>query len=379
MGAMVMDECTYHLIKAQECLNMYEEIDSYSAIFEAEDPKVKAQQETNNKVTTGAFGHIRKAMQAILNTIKNLVASIGDFFRKRGMDDAERKAYDDFKAAAAKDPALKNKKITVLDFRKFNEEYQTLLAETEKAERELAKNKDYPLEALGKKVAEFCGNAGKGLVVSVGCEAALNVASSSRSMAKDLLASLQSDEKMWNTLCESVGEKEAKKFEKQLASLGKRCSLQHLKMRLKGTASKSVEDAFEKTLKSVEELCMGGALIGKNMPSNDPSKSSVGNAMNAAKALVSHPGDTISGAKKVAKNSDIVQRAMGNEQIKKGVQRAMDINSQSNKASREMWKNEHRPKKKLFKKKKDLRDQSTKDAILGKNDPNSLLNRVKNK
>jgi hypothetical protein len=377
MSAIVLDECMYQLYQAQECYKDYKEIEVFSEIFEAEDPKVKEQIETNNKATTGALGHIKKAAQAVLNTIRNLISSIGDFFRKRGMDEKERKAYEDFKKAAANDPELKNKKITVLDYRKFQAEYDQLLKETEEAEREIANNKDYPLDTLTEKITSWCGNAGKGLVVSVGCEAALNVASSSRDMANKILATLKTDEQMWNTLCDSIGEKEAKKFEKQITSLGKRVSLQNLKMKLKGTASKSVEEAFEKTLNSVEELAVGGATVARNVPANDPSKSGFSNKVAMAKGLVTHPGDTIKGAVKVGKNASMVQRAMGNEAIKKGVSTAVSASGEMNKSARNMWLDEHRPKKKRFKKPESYRDQSAKSAVLGEKDPNSTLSKVK--
>lgn len=371
MNSIIIDDCLYHLMEAEKCMKDYQELDIYTEIFEATDPKTAVQLKRNEKAISGTTNHLKAAFNAIIQMIRNLISSITDFFQKRLMKDSERQAYEDFKAACKNNPELANKKITVMDFRKFNKEYEQLLAEAEDTDRKLATGQDTPVEEIIKKMTEFCGGAAKGAMTAVGCEVALNYASSSREAAQKMLNVLKTDEQVHQQIVDAIGKKEAKKFEKSMAALGKRATLRRKIMQMKGTASKSFEDAVLNTFKEVESIAKGASSVAGKLPANDPSKSKAGNLAATAKAVWQNKGEVVQAGKQIAKGSSLIQRVMGNEEINQGVKGAMDMSAKAQQAAREQYKDSvKKPKKKKFR----LEDQSMTDALLGRHDPNSVRN-----
>lgn len=377
MSTIILDDCLFHLMEAQKCLDMYIDIDPFEEIFEATDPKTAVKLKTNADAKSGALSHLKAAAQAVLNLIRNIISSIVDFFAKRFTSKKQREAYENFKAACAKDPSLKNKQITIMDFRKFNKEYEKLLKEAEVADRALAEGKDYPVDDLIKKISSFCGGAAKGVVVTVGCEAALQFASSSTDAAQQILNTLKSDEKIQATLVDTIGKKETKRFEKQLAIFGKRTGLRRKIMQLKGYASTSFENAIENTLNQVEDLVSGAVGIAKTTPGNDPSKNSISNTVATVKGVLT--GDNlIDNAKKVLHGSNMVRRASGVDEIRQAVSSSMDVSSKTSKAAREQYKDAKRAEREAkHPKKAKIQDQSMQDSFFGRNDPNSTPSRAK--
>jgi hypothetical protein len=373
-NTIFLDDCMYHIIKAQEYLEMYQEMDDFDAIFEAMDPKKAVQLKNNETAIKGGTNHIQAAFQAIVNLIKNIIHSIRDFFAKRFMKESERQAYESFKAACKANPELRNKQVTVLDFRKFNKEYEELLAEAESVDRALAEGKDAPADEIIKKMASFCSGATKGAMTAVGCEVALNFASSSREAAQKMLGVLQKDEQVHQAIVDAIGKKEATKFEKELKALGKRALLKRQIMKMKGTYCTSLEDAIQKTFKEVTDIAEGAGTVAGMLPANDPSKSKLGNIVATAGAIIKGGSQSIDAGKKIIKGNKVLSRAMGNEQINSGVKNALDTNSKIQAEAREQYKDATRKKKP---KKQRLEDQSMTDALFGRNDPNSLRSKGK--
>ena len=162
MPEVVLDDCLYHLYAAQEAMNDYIELDVYQSIFEAEDPKVKEQVQQNEKTSKSVVDHLKAAIDWIIDLGKKIIDSFKTLFQNLGMSKDDRAAYEEFKKACKEDPSLKNKKVTVRDFRKVQGDYKALLKEIEEADRALAANKEYPLEKLMNKIKNFAGGAGKG-------------------------------------------------------------------------------------------------------------------------------------------------------------------------------------------------------------------------
>ena len=347
MSVLVLDECLTELYEAERCLNMYEKVDPYLEIFEANNDDVKAQVENNEKATNGAIEHLKNAGEALLNMIRNIIDSIKDFFKKRNMDALEREAYESFKEACKKDPALKNKKITVTDYRKLQTEYSKILKEVEEYDRALASGRKTDVEELANAITNRVAGVAKGVSVAVSCDAALKMASSSKELSQMMLAKLQSDEKLQETLVNSIGAKQAKQMEKDLKSLGKRFSLKRHWMKKHGQLCNSVDEAVYKTFEQVKDLC------------KNPSLSAISD------------------------NKTIIKGALGNKEVKDTIRDVKDITSYS--AGTAISKT---IKDKIDGKKADAKqkinptkpeDRSALDAILGTDNPNSPLNKGANK
>lgn len=243
----VMDESLYYLMLAQEALDEYIEIDTYAAIFEAESPNVKEQDAKNEAVANKTTSYLQKAIDAIISLGKSIIKAISNFLANLTMSSEERKEYEDFKKACKEDPSLKNKKVTVTDFRKMREEYEKLKIEVKEAEKALAAEKDFPLESLLNKIKGFASNAGKGVAVSVTAEAAVRLASSSKEMAQLLKSYVTSDTELMEGMKKTLGKHQTNKFKREINSLGKRISLKRAMMKLNGELATSLEGAVKDT------------------------------------------------------------------------------------------------------------------------------------
>lgn len=374
MNSIYLDDSLYHLMEAQKAIDLLEPIDPFEEIFEAADVKTAIKLKNNEENSKGAVGHLKAAAQSILNFIRNIISSIRDFFEKRCMDKKQRAAYEEFKKACANKPELKNKKITVMDFKKFNGDYEKLLKEAENADRELAKGKDYPADEILKKISEFCSGAAKGTMYTVGCEVALQWASSSTDVARHMLNQLHTDEKMQQEMVKSLGSGEVKRFEKQLKILAKRQSVRRGIMKLKGYSSTSLQNAIENTINQVVGMISATEKLGSVMPKEDISKGKVGNAMNKVSAAVTHRKEVADSLKEFAKgnNVNMIRRGAHNKEIVSGVKKHFEINSRTSDEARRQYKAKYGKRKP-----RKLQDQSMMDSILGVNDQNGVTNKAK--
>lgn len=272
MGAIVLDDCLYHLRKAELCMEHYVELDAYQEIFEAENPDVKNQLVENKKASKSVLDHLKAAGEAVIKMIHNIIDAVENFFKKLKMDGDERDAYEKFKEACKKDPELKNKKITVTDYENTMKEYNALIKDIEKVERDLQEGKKTDADALIERMQKFLTGAAKGVVVSVSADAAIRLASTSKEIARGLSAACKNKELgLMETLVAGMGKHEAKKFQRDVNSLSKLISIKRLKMKITHQLCRNMDDVVMKTkeqftsaagLMSVAKKAMGNEEIG---------------------------------------------------------------------------------------------------------------------
>lgn len=260
MGELVLEESLGYLKEAQDYLNTWKELDSFQEIFEADNPEVQAQQDTNNKAASGAGSSLKKAISAIKKIIKNIIDAISNFFKEITATDEERKAFDAFKEKCKNDPSLKNKKITITDYRKFNDEYDRIIAEAEELDRELAKGKDSDITKITNKMKSAITGAAGGFATAVAIDAARNMARSNRDTAKLITRALSSDTEILDSIEKNLDVATAKKFKKDIECCGKRISLRRAIINFRRTKCDCAMDALKETINSVKDLAsIGGA------------------------------------------------------------------------------------------------------------------------
>ena len=376
MDVVVLDDCLYYLREAERYLNMMTDISPYEEIFETYKPEVDLKVKQNEKAKTGVMGSMKKALEALKKMFLNLVNSIKNFFNVRKLDNKEREAYESFKNACAKNPELKNKKITVADFRKFNAEYEQILAEAKEHDKKLAENRVMDTDAFLERIGGFCKNVTNSVTVAISADAALNMASSSREIAHMIQKSLNDDAELHAKLEAAMGKAETKRFERQIKSLGKRISLQRAIMKMKKTYSKSVADALDKTFANVNDLVNSVAGL-TNIPSdmNQELKikgNAVSRAVDTGKAVIKNRG-AIKDATKAVKKSDIARHIIANDDIRGAGFKATKTILGANKEARKTYKDKKHEafKRKASSKFRTKSDQSALDSLLGRNDPNS--------
>ena len=227
------DECFKNLFYAQEAMKDWIPMTEYEMIFEAtEKPEVASKVEQNEKTAEKSVGFLRKAIDAVIGLIKKLYEAVKDLIDRCTMNGDERKAFEQFKEAMAKDPSLKNKKVTVADFRKINEQYDSLIAEIDQNIRAVENDPSRNIDGLTKKIADFTKGAVTEVSVVVAADAALKMADSNVEMAKMIKAALKTEQGLMEGLTKALGKKGASKFQKEIDAAAKNTILHRLKVSL---------------------------------------------------------------------------------------------------------------------------------------------------
>lgn len=186
---------------------------------------IKAKEAANAKASEKGVSGLRKALDAVLGMCRKIINAIDNFFQEHNFDKEEKEAYARFKEACKQDPSLKNKKITVRDYKKVQAQYQELMKECEKELEAVKKNADHPLDKLMNKMTNFVKDNTKGVAVSLGATAAINVASTNRQFAKFIRAAMHSDAEVMQKMQDVMGKKQFKAMDRDLRSLGHWISL----------------------------------------------------------------------------------------------------------------------------------------------------------
>lgn len=253
MSTLVLDACLYNLHQVDLLMEGYQEVGSYEAIFESEDPEVKETLVKNKKIEGGVGEHLKKAAEAVLQMIHKFIDFFKNIFGTVGMSKEEKDLYNQFKEACKKDPSLKNKQVTVKDFRETMKQYDALKKEVEQAERDLRAGKETDTDQLINKIKSFAAGAGKGIAMTVGLEAAVNIATTSDDWSKAMYMAVKNDDgPIMQSIIDNVGKKNAKDFQKTTKALGKRISLRRSWMKAKGQICENTNEAIKKTFSDLQ-------------------------------------------------------------------------------------------------------------------------------
>ena len=386
MATIMLNDCLNELRLAQECLKEWVDIDPYMEIFEAESEEVKAQVNKNTEVKEKTEGHIKKAIDALINMIKSVISKIKGFFFGKKLDDKQKEMNAKMQAAKKKNPGIGKKQIKILDTNKFNSESSALEKEAEEALKQLSFGKDVLVGPIVDKISKFMSTGASSITTSIGMEAALQAASSSKEIAKNLANTLNEDLALQEKLKESVGTKEYNKFKKDIEAMGKTVSLRQALLRLRGYKASSLQGAIENTYKQCDEVFSGmGDLVGTFLTNPNKDNGSMSRPeylAKTAKHFMSQDG-TKKAVKNVIKNKRLINKITGNEDIKNVIDTAGKIADSNSKYNREVYKAGVKAQKEAIKKDKKLRksknksNQGVKDAILGTYDDNSTLKNSK--
>ncbi len=338
----------YYLELANEALNKIVEIDSFSEIFEAGNPEVQEQMANNEKAKKEGQGFLAKAGKALLDLYHRVVDSIADLIQKTRLNKLQREAYDAFVKACKEDPSLKNKKIRVKDYRKICEEHDAILKEVEEADKKLAQGKNVDIEALQQKISNFGNSTGKAAVTTLTVEAILNTASQNQAWAANAYNLLRNNSKVYEALCNSMGEKQVKKTEKELKALSKRATLRRFWLAKTGRSYSNVYEATVGALKSVKDVCESGTSLGMDimnatnsdivsMSTEGPIKRGVRKATMVPKAAftVLKNKENRDKAWTVAKNRRMINNFKGGQYINSGLKGILSTKKDIEKAARQ--------------------------------------------
>lgn len=252
MSKVFQDECLKNLFLAQEAMKEWIPMSEYEFIFEATEKSETAEKVAKNEETAKKSSNfLKKAIDVVIGLIKKLIETIGDFINRCTMSGDERDNFEAFKAQVESDPTLKNKKVTVRDFRKISKQYDDLITEIDKNIRAVKNNESTPVDGLVKKVTDFMKGTATKVSVTVAAETALRMADSNIDSAKVLREVLRREEGVMETLSKALGKKDAMKFEKEINAAAKNTLLHRLKVRLFRHKYDSLADCIKGTVSSL--------------------------------------------------------------------------------------------------------------------------------
>lgn len=287
MKTIVFDECLAGLYEAQLAMNDWIDISPYALIYEADTPVVQKALQNNNQVQQKAESGLMKAINGIINLIKRVTSSIQDFIQRMFMSKDQKTAFDNFREACKSDPSLRDKKITVADFNKISKEYDSYINEVDNAIRAEAAGQTTAADELVGRVTSFLANAGKHAGIVVAASVAEKMAADKLYVARRMATQLTNESVAMEQLREAVGNKQAKKIQKNIQRMGKRFSLHRAKVHLLHGKSQSMIEAVQKTGDELSNLLHGKVNpsnmgLVANMAHNKAAKEIVGTVASAA-------------------------------------------------------------------------------------------------
>ena len=291
MAKIILDDCLQALYEAELSMADYVELTSYQTIFEADDPKVQAQQETNEEAQGKTENALIRAVKAVKAMISSLINAIADFLRKLTMSSEERKSFDEFKAACASDPSLKDKKITVQDYRNVMAQYDAMIKQLEEGMRNAENMKESKFKELMKNATDCFAQTVKSTGMIVSADAALKMAQSNISIAKIINKGLKSALGLMEILERELGSaKAAKKYQKKIAGCSRKISLQRLIVKFKKKEYDCAKDACAAAIKDLKSVVTGrvwkNVSMTKHLIDNENTGKVIKTAANAGKGAI---------------------------------------------------------------------------------------------
>lgn len=270
MSTLILDECLQNLFYAQEAMKEWIPMTEYEVIFEAAENQETADKLAKNEETaTKSVGFVRRAIDAVINMIKKLVAQIKDFVARLTMSGEERAAFDKFKQMMEEDPALKNKKVSVADFRKISSQYDELLNKIENEMRAVKANDEHSIDGIVKQVTDFTKNTASAATTIVAADTALKMADSNVTMAKALSKALSSETGLMEHLSKTLGTKDSVKFKKEIDAAAKNTILHRLKVTLFRHKYDSLKECVNGTFDAFTKLGWDSATMAKRALNNE--------------------------------------------------------------------------------------------------------------
>ena len=291
MAKIILDDCLQALYEAELSMADYVELTSYQTIFFFFFPKVQAQQENNVEAEGKTENALIRAINLLIVMISSLINAIADFLRKLTMSSEERKSFDEFKAACASDPSLKDKKITVQDYRNVMAQYDAMIKQLEEGMRNAENMKESKFKELMKNATDCISQTVKSTGMIVTADAALKMAQSNITIAKIINRGLKSDLGIMETLERELGSaKAAKKYQKKIAGCSRKISLQRLIVKFKKKEYDCAKDACAAAVNDLKSVATGrvwkNVSMTKHLIDNENTGKVIKTAANAGKGAI---------------------------------------------------------------------------------------------
>ena len=250
-------EINQYLYAIESIIDSYEPVSDYLDIFEADNPEVQKQVAENNQQEQNGDNFLIKTARAIKAMISSMIEKIKTFFQTLTMSKDEKAKYQAFVQKCKTDPSLKNKKITITDYRKVNAEYDALIKEAETAISNMKENQPTAVDSLIEKMENGIKGVTKGASVIVTAEVIDKFAASNREFAEMIYKKLREDEKSMQLLEEQIGHAKARDFKSRMRLFSSKNKLKQRIVKLRYKQYNNAKDAIEQTYREIKGLMNG--------------------------------------------------------------------------------------------------------------------------
>lgn len=218
-----MDACLGYLQQLDVLMEGYVELPLYMDVFEAADPEVAEQSAKNAEIEGKSDSLLKKAIaavKAIFKKCKEILNNIKEFL---GMDEKERKDYEEFVKECQSNPEFKNLKVTIKDYREINKRYEEELKKAEAQYRSVKEEQADQIpkfvDTLGNSLKEVAAKAvqiGTAGGAEFAMEVAIRYARANEQNAYQVQQLLNIDIGLMDALEKQIGSKEVKRFKRRI-------------------------------------------------------------------------------------------------------------------------------------------------------------------
>lgn len=232
--------------------------------FEADDNSI-----ANNQQAQKSQNILIKAIRALKNMISTLIKKITDFIQRMFMSKEEKERFERFKQLAASDPNLKNKKMTLKDFRKINAEYQKAINDIDAQIAAIDRQSDEEAARTVEKVQEIASNVVKGIKQSAttifSVDMALRLAENNKDAAKWIQKKLKNEDDIISNLEKQIGKERTADFQKKIKSSTRKISLHRIKVWMLGQYHGTMSGALSQTVNDFQDLLNPNTSLSSNI------------------------------------------------------------------------------------------------------------------
>lgn len=247
------DIVTDFLDCACEAADSIIEISEYASIFEAAEgnEKVMNIEKSNNASVQKSKNLVLRAVDAIKAAISKIRAALSEFKARLSLKGSEKEEFDRFCKEVKNNPEFANKKVTVTDWKKMKNSYDSIMKEIEH-EIEVSKRteeecKPNILKALEEKVAGF-GKGAKNMAITITMGQLIARSKYDRNFAELLETSLDLTDGAVNQITKDMDEKDVKKFKRKIRWNASTCKLRRLQVYMQSRRL-TIEEQAQKEIK----------------------------------------------------------------------------------------------------------------------------------
>lgn len=208
----------------------------------------------NNSISFKVVNKLNKMISSIIRFISSIIKSIYNFINSVFTSNKVKKAFEEFKKECESDPSLRNKKITITDYKKINKEYDKKLKEITEKQYELRKDEEAEIDTFVKDFIDEVNKVSKSVTTIVTVDTAEKMAIANHEIAKDIAKKLESDETILKNIEKEIGSKNAKKFERNIKRASNDSILIKLKSIIYAKKYKTLTDVTSEIVDNVNNI-----------------------------------------------------------------------------------------------------------------------------